>query len=55
MQVTSRLKLVPLRTDLGEVELKRIISGQGDHEAPGQVLGQRVAMVAQEQTVVTQR
>lgn len=43
-----------LHTDLGEVELKWIISGHRDHEASGQVLWQRVAMVAQEQTVVTQ-
>lgn len=43
-----------LHADLGEVELKRIISGQRDHEASGQVLWQRVAMVTEEQAVVTQ-
>lgn len=42
------------QSDLGEVELERIISGQRDHETPGQVLWQRVSMVAQEQTVVAQ-
>ena len=41
-------------TDLGEVELKGIISGQRDHETSGQVLRQRVAMVTEEQAVVTQ-
>lgn len=44
-----------LYTDLGEVELKRIISGQRDNEAPGQVFWQWVAMVTEEQAVVTQR
>lgn len=43
------------QSDLGEVELERIVSGQRDHETPGQVLWQRVSMVAQEQTVVAQR
>ena len=41
-------------TDLGEVELKRIVSGQRHHEASGQVLRQRVTMVAEEEAVVTQ-
>lgn len=55
VRVASTLITGSLRTDLGEVELKRVISGQRDHEASGQVLRQWVAMVAQEQTVVTQR
>lgn len=42
-------------TDLGEVELQRVVRGQRDHEAPGQVLWQRVAMVAEEQAVITER
>lgn len=42
-------------TDLGEVELERIVGGQRDHESSGQVLRQRVAVVAQEQAVVAQR
>ncbi len=33
-------------TDLGEVKLQRVVCGQGDHEASGQVLWQRVTMVA---------
>ena len=42
-------------TDLGEVELKRIISGQGDYEASGQILRQGVAVVAKKQAVVAKR
>lgn len=42
-------------TDFGEVELKGVVSGQRDHEASGQILWQRVAVVTEEQTVVTQR
>lgn len=42
-------------TDLGEVELEGIVSGQRHHEASGQVLWQWVAMVTEEQAVVTQR
>lgn len=42
-------------TDFGEVELKRVIGGQGDHEASGQILRQWVAVVAEEQAVVAQR
>lgn len=45
----------PSNTHLGEVELERIISGQGDHEPPREVLGQGVAVVAQEEAVVAQR
>lgn len=41
--------------DLGEVKLQGVISGQGDHEAPGQVLRQRVAVVAEEEAVVAER
>lgn len=37
------------------MELQRVVSGQRDHESSGQVLGQRVSMVAQEQAVVAQR
>ncbi len=43
-----------LQADLGKVELQRIISGQRDYEASGQVLRQWVAMVTEEQAVVTQ-
>lgn len=43
------------QADLGEVELERIVSGQRDHESSGQILWQRVAVVAQEQAVVAQR
>lgn len=43
------------RSHLSEVELQRVVSGQRDHESSGQVLGQRVSMVAQEQAVVAQR
>lgn len=42
-------------THFGEVELERVVGGQGDHEAPGQILWQWVAVVAEEQTVVAQR
>lgn len=41
--------------DLGEVKLQRVICGQRDHEASGQVLGQRVTMVAEEQAVIAER
>lgn len=37
------------------MELQGVVSGQRDHESSGQVLGQRVSMVAQEQAVVAQR
>lgn len=42
-------------TDLGEVKLQRVVRGQRDHEAPGQVFWQRVAMVAEEQAVIAER
>lgn len=42
------------QTDLGEVELERIVGGQRYHESSGQILWQRVAVVAQEQAVVAQ-
>lgn len=41
-------------TDLGEVKLQRVICRQRDHEASGQVLWQRVAMVAEEQAVIAE-
>lgn len=41
--------------DLGEVKLQRVICGQRDHEASGQVLWQRVTMVAEEQAVIAER
>lgn len=37
------------------MKLQRVISGQGHHEAPGQVLWQRVPVVAEEQAVVAER
>lgn len=40
---------------LSEVELQRVIGGQGHHQAAGQILGQRVAVVTQKQTVVAER
>lgn len=43
------------QTDLGEVELERIVGGQRHHESSGQILRQGVAVVAQEQAVVAQR
>lgn len=42
-------------SDLGEVELQGVICGQGDHEATGQVLRERVPVVAEEQAVVAER
>lgn len=45
----------PPGSDLGEVELQGIISGQGDHEPAGQVLGERVPVVAEEEAVVAER
>lgn len=42
-------------TDLGEVKLQRVVCGQRDHEASGQVLWQRVTMVAEEQAVIAER
>lgn len=42
-------------TDLGEVKLQRVVCGQRDHEASGQVLRQRVAVVAEEQAVIAER
>jgi hypothetical protein len=42
-------------SDLGEVELQGIICGQRDHEATGQVLRERVPVVAEEQAVVAER
>ena len=41
--------------DLGEVELQGVVCGQGDREAPGQVLQEGVAVVAEEQAVVAER
>lgn len=43
-----------IHTNLGKVELERIISGQGDHKASGQILWQWVAVVTEEQAVVAQ-
>lgn len=43
-----------VKTNLGEVELERIISGQRNHQASGKVLWQWVAVVTEEQAVVTQ-
>ncbi len=40
---------------LSEVELQRVVGGQRHHQAAGQILGQRVAMVTQKQTVVAER
>lgn len=40
---------------LGEVELEGVIGGEGDHEPPREVLGQGVAVVAEEEAVVAQR
>ena len=39
-------------THLGEVELQRVISGEGDVEAAVEVLLQRVAVVVEEKGVV---
>lgn len=36
------------------MELKWVISGQADTEASGQVLGQRVTMVVEEQRIVAE-
>lgn len=44
-----------MNTDLSEVKLQGVISGQGDHEASGQILRQRVTMVAEEQAVIAER
>lgn len=41
--------------DLGEMELQGIVRGQRDHEAAGQVLGERVPVVAEEEAVVAER
>lgn len=41
--------------DLSEVKLQGVVRGQGDHEASGQVLWQRVTMVAEEQAVIAER
>lgn len=46
---------VALNSDLGEVELQGVIGGQRDHEAAGQVLGQWVPVVAEEEAVVAER
>lgn len=48
------LDLQCLCSDLGEVKLQWIICGQRDHEASGQILWQRVAMVAEEQAVIAE-
>lgn len=40
--------------DLSEVKLQGVVRGQGDHEASGQVLWQRVTMVAEEQAVIAE-
>lgn len=44
-----------VNTDLGEVKLQRVVCGQRDHEASGQVFRQRVTMVAEEQAVIAER
>ncbi len=36
------------------MELQRVIGGQRHHEAPGQVLGQRISMVTEEKAVVAE-
>lgn len=36
------------------MELQWVISGQRHHEAPGQVLGQRISMVTEEKAVVAE-
>lgn len=41
-------------TNLGEVKLQRVVCRQRDHQASGQVLWQRVAMVAEEQAVIAE-
>lgn len=44
-----------MQTYLGEVKLQRVVCGQRHHEASGQILWQRVAMIAEEQAVVAER
>ena len=42
-------------TDPGEMELQRVVRGERDEEASAEVLGQRTAVVVQEEVVVAQR
>lgn len=44
-----------MHADLGEVKLQGVVGGQGDHEASGQILWQRVPVVAEEQAVIAER
>lgn len=44
-----------MHTDLREVKLQGVVCGQRDHEASGQVLWQRVTVVAEEQAVIAER
>lgn len=43
-----------MRIYLSEVELQGVVCGQRDHEASGQVLRQRVPMVAEKQAVIAE-
>lgn len=45
----------PPTAHLGEVELEGVVGGEGDHEPPREVLGQGVAVVAEEEAVVAER
>lgn len=49
------LVCLAVSADLSEVELQRVVRGQGHHEASGQVLWERVAMVTEEQAVIAER
>lgn len=47
--------LLPRDSYLGEVELQGVVSGQRDHEAAGQILGERVPVIAEEEAVIAER
>jgi hypothetical protein len=48
-------KEICAQPDLGEMELKRVISTQADVEARLEKVGERISFVSQEQGVVAQR